>query len=129
MLFTQDANEWLNQVDPWCLREALDLLEATQNGGAVGVFDCASNIDGNRWFVMAPHAENVLLLPSVDAWRAFMSEVIDRYGLRRPADHGEPSAWVLAAPAADEDDGVACRRAANESRLMQLLDQSAVARA
>lgn len=127
MLFTQDANEWLNQIDPWCLREALDLLEAAQTGGAVGVFDCASNIDGTRWFVMAPHADNVLLLPSVDAWRAFMVEVIDRYGLRRPHSEAPPSAWLLATPMG-ETDGVADRRAANESRLMQLLDQAAVQR-
>lgn len=128
MAFTQDANMWLDQVDPWCTREALDLLEATQRGCTAGVFDCASNADGSRWFVMAPHAEHVLLLPSADAWRAFMAEVVDRYGLRRPLDAAAPSSWE---PPCELPDWAAAElpmRAANESRLMQLLDQGVAVR-
>lgn len=124
MSFTQDANTWLDQVDPWCMREALDLLEATQRGCTAGVFDCASNAEGSRWFVMAPHAEHVLLLPSIDAWRAFMAEVVDRYQLRRPLHATVTAAWE---PPTELPDWVAAEmpmRSANESRLMQLLDQA-----
>lgn len=122
MPFTQDANSWLDDVDPWCMREALDLLEATQGSCTAGVFECATNAEGSRWFIMAPHAENVLLLPSADAWRAFMAEVIDRYGLRLPMRLAPTPGWE---PPTELPDWAAAEmpmRSANESRLMQLLD-------
>jgi hypothetical protein len=122
MPYTQDANEWLNQVDPWGDGEALDLLHAAQTGRTIGIYDCASTSDGTRWFVMAPHAENVLLLPTADAWRAFIAEVVERYDLGRPVLAAARFAWEpvrdLAAGASHDANG----RAANESRPMPLMD-------
>ena len=121
MLFTQDANEWLKQVDPWGDREALDLLHAAQSGHCVGIFDCASTADGARWFVMAPHAENVLLLPTADAWCAFIAEVVDRFELGRPLPAAARFAWAQAREMSGQAGHDAAARAANESRPMGLV--------
>jgi hypothetical protein len=127
MLFTENADEWLDQVDPWSEREALDLLQATESGCSIGLFDCASVADGARWFVMAPHAERVLLLSSAAAWRAFIAEVADRFNLRSTVPTAARLSWsAVRDPAWIEHD--ADVRAVNDSRLTPLLDQAGALR-
>jgi hypothetical protein len=126
MLFTQDANEWLNQVDPWYEGEALDLLDAAQNGRSVGVFDCAMTTEGARWFVMAAHAERVLVLTSPDAWQAFIVELIDRFELRHVGAAHATGSRQPARELVGWTERDAAERAANESRRMQLLEQASM---
>lgn len=117
MLFTEDTQSWLDDVDPWTDREAMDLLQAVRGTGSAGIFDCAANADATQWFVIAPHAEQVLLLPSLQAWKDFIADLAKRYGLsEREASEVCPS-WHAAAV-----DTEVRPRAANDSRLMPLLD-------
>jgi hypothetical protein len=99
MLVMRDATLWLDHVDPWSEREALDLLRALQVCGPAGIFECAATADGAHSFVLAAHAEAALLLSCAADRQTFVDAVCERFGFTP----------VLQA-------------AANESRPMPLLD-------
>lgn len=117
MLFTEDAQSWLDDVDPWTEREATDLLRAVRGTGSAGIFDCAANADATQWFVIAPHAERVLLLSSMQAWQDFIAKVASQYGLNDLETSELCPSWHAASVG-----GATAPRAANDSRLMPLLD-------
>jgi hypothetical protein len=112
MLVMHRIEDWLDHVDPWSAREASDLLQAVLQGRPAGAFDCAASLDGQRWLVMAAHAEAVLCLDAGEL-PALAAQVGERFGL---AAGCSSQAWWAQDGLHDE------RQAANESRPAPLWD-------
>lgn len=112
MLVMNRIEDWLDHVDPWSVREASDLLQAVLQGAPAGIYDCACSLDGQRWLVMAAHADAVLCLPASElpALAACLSERFDL-----PATRIQQAWWAQADLHED-------RLAANESRPAPLWD-------
>ena len=107
MLFIHDTAQWLDDVDPWTDREALDLFEAARACRSQGLFHCVSAAGGGACFVMTALAAAVLVLDTREAWQAFVLEVGRRYGLATP---------MLVEPV-DTAQGLPKRAAANDRNL------------
>ncbi len=73
MMFTNNTDEWLQEVDLWNRRETEDLLAMLEQRQSVGMFEFASSDDRGCGFVMAPHTNSVLVLAS-DAARLALAE-------------------------------------------------------
>jgi hypothetical protein len=114
MLVMHRIEDWLDHVDPWGAEEAVDLLQAVLRNTPVGLYDCLPSLDGQRWLVMAAHAEAVLCLDPGEL-PALAAQLGERFGL--PTDH---DLGVWSAQRGLDDD----RRAANESRPAPLWEPS-----
>ncbi|MBN8489133.1 MAG: hypothetical protein J0M20_15585 [Burkholderiales bacterium] len=112
MLVMNRIEDWLDHVDPWGQREASDLLQAVLQGAPTGIFDCACSLDGQRWLVMAAHAEAVLCLPASEL-PALAAQISERFQL--PVARTGQAWWTQADLHED-------RLAANESRPAPLWD-------
>jgi hypothetical protein len=77
MMFTNNTDEWLQEVDLWNRRETEDLLATLEQRQSVGMFEFASSDDRGRGYVMAPHTNRVLVLAS-DAARLALAERLRR---------------------------------------------------
>ena len=77
MMFTNNTDEWLQEVDLWNRRETEDLLATLEQRQSVGMFEFASSDDRGRGFVMAPHTNSVLVLAS-DMARLALAERLRR---------------------------------------------------
>ena len=99
MLVMTDTALWLDHVDPWSEREALDLLRALHTCAPAGIYECAASAGGDHCFVLAAHAEAALRLSSLQDRMAFVDAVCERFGFTP-----------------------ALQAAANESRPMPLMD-------